>query len=139
MAVTLYRQVDKGKPGAIKKVNLGRGRRPIDFTGPYFLPTPWLTTPARGNKAPTTLSMPSPPASASKCSSKLSTRMCPSFKIGTMPVGRKSPTLSISGSPSFCSSKAKTSQARARRRSCALDSSATLLRARIFVTCPFVR
>ena len=33
MAVTLYRQLGKGKARRYKKVNLGRGRR----TGPYFL------------------------------------------------------------------------------------------------------
>jgi hypothetical protein len=36
MAVTLYRQVGKGK-ARYQKVNLGRGRRPADLTGPYFL------------------------------------------------------------------------------------------------------
>jgi hypothetical protein len=35
MAVTLYRQIGKGK--ARRKVNLGRRRRPADLTGPYFL------------------------------------------------------------------------------------------------------
>jgi hypothetical protein len=37
MAVTLYRQVGKGKARRYQKVNLGRGRRPTDLTGPYFL------------------------------------------------------------------------------------------------------
>jgi integrase len=37
MAVTLYRQVGKGKARPYQKVNLGRGRRPADLTGPYFL------------------------------------------------------------------------------------------------------
>src|SRR5215469_5592285 len=37
MAVTLYRQVGKGKSRRYQKVNLGRGRRPTDLTGPYFL------------------------------------------------------------------------------------------------------
>jgi integrase len=37
MAVTLYRQVGKGKDRRYQKVNLGRGRRPSDLTGPYFL------------------------------------------------------------------------------------------------------
>jgi hypothetical protein len=37
MAVTLYRQVGKGKARRYQKVNLGRGRRPADLTGPYFL------------------------------------------------------------------------------------------------------
>jgi hypothetical protein len=37
MAVTLYRQVGKGKARRYQKLNLGRGRRPADLTGPYFL------------------------------------------------------------------------------------------------------
>ena len=37
MAVTLYRQVGKGKARRSQKVNLGRGSRPADLTGPYFL------------------------------------------------------------------------------------------------------
>ena len=37
MAVTLYRQVGKGKARRYQKVNLGRGRRPADLSGPYFL------------------------------------------------------------------------------------------------------
>jgi hypothetical protein len=37
MAVTLYRQVGKGKARRYQKVNLGRGHRPADLKGPYFL------------------------------------------------------------------------------------------------------
>jgi hypothetical protein len=37
MAVTLYRQIGKGKARRYQKVNLGRGRRPVDLAGPYFL------------------------------------------------------------------------------------------------------
>ena len=37
MAVTLYRQVGKGKNRRYNKVNLGPGRRPAGLTGPYFL------------------------------------------------------------------------------------------------------
>jgi hypothetical protein len=37
MAVTLYRQVGKGKARRYQKVNLGRGRCPADLTGPHFL------------------------------------------------------------------------------------------------------
>jgi hypothetical protein len=37
MAVTLYRQIGKGKARRYQKVNLGRGRRPTDLAGPYFL------------------------------------------------------------------------------------------------------
>ncbi len=37
MAVTLYRQVGKGKARRYQKVHLGRGRRLADLTGPYLL------------------------------------------------------------------------------------------------------
>ena len=37
MAVTLYRQLGKGKARRYQKVNLGPGRRPTNLTGPYFL------------------------------------------------------------------------------------------------------
>jgi len=37
MAVTLDRQVGKDKSRRYQKVNLGRGRRPADLTGPYLL------------------------------------------------------------------------------------------------------
>ena len=37
MAVTLYRQVGKGKARRYQKINLGRGRCPADLSGPYFL------------------------------------------------------------------------------------------------------
>jgi integrase len=37
MAVTLYRQVGKGKSRRYKKVSLGAGRRPAALEGPYFL------------------------------------------------------------------------------------------------------
>ena len=37
MAVTLYRQLGKGNARRYQKVNLGRGRRPADLTGLYFL------------------------------------------------------------------------------------------------------
>ena len=37
MAVTLYRQVGKAKARRYQKVNLGRGRRPTNLAGPYFL------------------------------------------------------------------------------------------------------
>jgi integrase len=37
MAVTLYRQVGKGKARRYQKVNLGLGRRPTNLAGPYFL------------------------------------------------------------------------------------------------------
>ena len=37
MAVTLYRQVGKGKARRYQKVNLGPGRRPTNLAGPYFL------------------------------------------------------------------------------------------------------
>ena len=62
MAVTLYRQVGKGKARRYQKVNLGRGRRPADLTGPYFLRTRWLTALAHGNTPAMTLTRQSPPA-----------------------------------------------------------------------------
>jgi hypothetical protein len=37
VAVTLYRQIGKGKNRRYKKVNLGRGRRPAGLEGPHFL------------------------------------------------------------------------------------------------------
>ena len=37
MAVTLYRQVGKGRARRYTKVNLGPGRRPTNLAGPYFL------------------------------------------------------------------------------------------------------
>src|ERR1700740_1983370 len=37
MAVTLYRQVGKGKARRYQKGNLGRWADPADLTGPYFL------------------------------------------------------------------------------------------------------
>src|SRR6201982_188482 len=37
MPVTLYGRGGKGKARHYQKVNLGRGRRPADLTGPYFL------------------------------------------------------------------------------------------------------
>ena len=37
MAVTLYRQLGKGKARRYQKVNLGRGRRPTNLAGPYFM------------------------------------------------------------------------------------------------------
>jgi integrase len=37
MAVTLYRQVGKGRARRYMKVNLGPGRRPTNLAGPYFL------------------------------------------------------------------------------------------------------
>lgn len=37
MAATLYRQVGNGKARRYQKLNLGRGRRPADLTGPHFL------------------------------------------------------------------------------------------------------
>ncbi len=37
MAVTLHRQVGKGKARRYHKVKCGRGRRPTNLAGPYFL------------------------------------------------------------------------------------------------------
>ena len=125
MAVTLYRQVGKGKARRYQKVNLGRGRRPADLTGPYFLrysladsTRPWGSTSA-------TISMRrSRPVNASRHTSTLSTQTCPSFKTRTMLLARRSQMQCINGSPSFSSSKAKTSKARdssPRRGSCGSD------------------
>ena len=43
MAVTRYRQIGKGKSRRYKKVNLGKGRRPADLTGPTSCGTRSLT------------------------------------------------------------------------------------------------
>jgi hypothetical protein len=114
MAVTLYRQVGKGKARRYQKVNLGRGRRPADLTGPYFLRS--LTAPVRGNTAATTSMRQSPPGSVSTHISKLLRPTSQSSKTRMKLGGRRSRMLCINGSPSFNSSKAKTSRARARRR-----------------------
>ena len=37
MAVKIYRQVGKGKNRRYQRVNVGPGRRPSDLAGPYFL------------------------------------------------------------------------------------------------------
>src|SRR5258708_9093938 len=98
MAVTLYRQVGKGKARRYQKVNLGRGRRPADLTGPYFLrysladgTRPWETNSSRQ----------STPRSASRHISKLWMPMSRSFRTKTKPVGRQSRTPCISASLSF--------------------------------------
>jgi hypothetical protein len=116
MAVTLYRQVGKGKDRRYRKVNVGRGRRRSDLTGPYFLrysladgTRPWEHV---GDDVDEAIAR----VNASRPTSMLSTQTYPSFKTRTMLSERKSRTLCISGSPSFSFSRAKTSKERARRR-----------------------
>jgi hypothetical protein len=110
MAVTVYRQVGKGKARRYQKVNLGRGRRPTDLTGPYFLrysladgTRPWE---AVGDDLDAAIDA----RSASRRISKLWMPMSRSFRTKTKPVGRKSRTPSISGSLSFNFFRAKTNR-----------------------------
>jgi hypothetical protein len=85
MAVTLYRQVGKGKARRYQKVNLGRGRRPADLTVPTFCGTRWLTALVHGKRLATISMRRSTPRSASRHTSKLLMRM---FRIW-MKFGRK--------------------------------------------------
>jgi hypothetical protein len=62
----LYRQVGKGKARRYQKVNLGRGRRPADLTGPYFLRYRWLTALVLGKLLATTSTRQSTLRSASR-------------------------------------------------------------------------
>ena len=110
MAVTLYRQVGKGKTRRYQRVNLGKGRRPADLSGPYFL----RYSLADGTRPWQHVGDDLDEAIAAR------ERKQAYFE-----------TLFINGSPSFSFSRAKTSKARARRRcgrtTTALDSSWTLL------------
>jgi hypothetical protein len=116
MAVTLYRQVGKGKARRYQKVNLGRGRRPTNLTG---LPTSYgirsPTAPVHGNQLATTSTRQSTRRRGSRHISRLSTQTFRSSKTKTNPGERKSLTLSFSGSPSFSFFRARTNTARARR------------------------
>ncbi len=114
MAVTLYRQVGKGKARRYQKVNLGRGRRPTNLAGPYF-GIRSRTAPAHGKRLATTSTRQSMLRSANRHTSKLSMQTCPSFKTKANLVERKSRTLSFNGSPSFSFFRAKTNRVRARR------------------------
>jgi hypothetical protein len=61
MAVTLYREVGKGKARRYQKVNLARGRRPADLSGAYFLRYSLADGTIRGNTSATTSMRQSPP------------------------------------------------------------------------------
>ena len=138
MAVTLYRQVGKGKSRRYQKVNLGKGRRPADLTGPYFL----RYSLADGSRPWEHVGDDLDEAIAAR------ERKQAYFEAldADVPVvhdqdesgGTKSLTRSISGSPSFTSFRAKTNKARARRRcgrtTTASDSSSISLRRTIFAT-----
>jgi hypothetical protein len=116
MAVTLYRQVGKGKARATRRSILGAGAdRPI-FPVPISCGTRSLTAPVHGKRSATISMRRSSPVKASRHTSMLSTQTCPSFTNRTMLVAQKSPTPFISGSLSFSCFRAKTSRARARRR-----------------------
>jgi hypothetical protein len=54
MALTLYRQVGKGKARRYQEVNLGRGRRPADLTVPTFcgIRSPTAPVPGTGWRRP---------------------------------------------------------------------------------------
>ena len=116
MAVTLYRQVGKGKDRRYQKVNLGRGRRPTDLTGPYFLRYSVAEGTRPWEHAGDDLDEAIAARERKQAYFELSTQTSRSFKIRTTPVGRKSRMRSINGSPSFSFFREKTSKARARRR-----------------------
>ena len=116
MAVTLCRPVGKGKDRRYQKVNLGRGRRPADLTGPYFLrysladgTRPWDYV---GDDLDEAIAA----RERKQTYFEALDETCPLFRCRTTPVEQKSLMLSISGSLSFNSFKAKTSRGRARRR-----------------------
>ena len=87
MAVTLYRQVGKGKARRYQKVNLGRGRRRSISPVPTSCGTRSLA-PVRGNTSATTSMRQSPPASASRHISRLSMPTFQSSKTKTRLAGR---------------------------------------------------
>jgi hypothetical protein len=92
MAVTLYRQASKGKCRRYQKVNLGRGRRPADPTGPYFLRYSLAdATRPLGSTSAMTSTRRSPPASASRHISKPSMHTSASSRTKTKP--RPNPVL----------------------------------------------
>jgi hypothetical protein len=115
MAVTLYRQVGKGKSRRYQKVNLDKGRRPADLAGPYFLrysladgTRPWEHV---GDDLDEAIA-----ARERKQAYFEALDTCRSFKTKMTPVGLELRMLSINGSQSFNCSKPKTNKARARRR-----------------------
>jgi hypothetical protein len=85
---------------------------PPTLSVPVSSGTRSLTVPAAGNMSVTTPIKQSRPARESRRTSKLWMQTCQSFKTRTTPVGRKSLTLSISGSPSFSFFRGKTNKAR---------------------------
>src|SRR5215470_10565523 len=110
MAVTLYRQVGKGKSRRYQKVNLGRGRRPADLTGPYFLrysladgTRPWEHV---GDDLDEAIAA----RERKQAYFEALDANVPVVQNQTKVVGRKSRTLSISGSLNFSSFKEKTSK-----------------------------
>ena len=116
MAVTLYRQVGKGKARRYQKVNLGRGRRPADLTGPYFLrysladgTRPWEHV---GDDLDGAIAARERKQAYFEALDANVAVVQARTNLG----GRKSQTRCISGSLSFSCFKAKTSRARARRR-----------------------
>jgi len=115
MAVTLYRQVGKGKARRYQRVNLGRGRPPTDLSGPYFLryshadgTRPWESV---GDDLDAAIDA----QKRKQAYLKPSMRTFRSSKTTTNPVGRKSLMPFFSGSPSFNFFRAKTNRARAKR------------------------
>lgn len=86
MAVTLYHQVGKGKPGAIKRSISVVGAAPPISRVPYFLRIRWLTARSRGNTLAMTSMRRSPPRSASKHISMPLMQMSRSFRTKTEPV-----------------------------------------------------
>ena len=110
MAVTLYRQVGKAKAGATSRSIWVRGAALPISPVPISCGTRSLTVPVRGSALATDSTRRSPPATANRHTSKLSTAIVRSFRTKTKPVGRKSRTPCISGSLSFSSFRAKTSK-----------------------------
>ena len=116
MAVTLYRQVGKGKDRRYKRVNLGPGRRPADLSDPYFLrysladgTCPWEPV---GDDLDAAIEAQKRKQAYFEA---LDANASPSSKTKTKPGGRKSPTPCFSGSLSFRFFRAKTNKGKAGR------------------------
>jgi hypothetical protein len=71
MAVTLYRQVGKGKARRYQKVNLDVGAAPPILPVPTSCGTRWQAAHARGNQSAATWTRQSQPEIASRHTSKL--------------------------------------------------------------------
>jgi hypothetical protein len=134
MAVTLYRQVGKGKARRYQKVNLGRGRRPTNLAGPYFLrysladgTRPWEPV---GDDLDAAIDA----QKRKQAYFEALDANVPVVQEHAESVGRKSLMLCFSGSPSFSFFRAKTNRARAKRlcgrTTTASDSSSTSLPSR---------